>query len=79
MLYPQVPIKTWCNRYKIIRDRVVCGNCGDNSVEFTTPIAIKGYRGVETGVCSSCNVNPSQTRWVPVGEKELRTWERLRP
>lgn len=74
MILPIVSIEEWKKRYGIIGKPVECYMC-NKIVEYTTPIAIKGYRGLIAYHDGCCNT--PQT-YVPISKK-LEFWEKFRP
>lgn len=73
MIYPKTKIEEWAKRYKIRLDPMSCPRC-ERILEWKTPVAFKGYRGVNSEICPEHQEGVG--RVVPVGEK-VKEWETL--
>lgn len=75
MIYPDVPLEEWLDRYpELCVVERQCEGCG-RLMRASTPFIMKGYVGIESGDCSckknysrcSCRItitNEEHTRWV---------------
>lgn len=74
ILYPQVDIKEWCDRYKIELTEDYCRKC-KVVYPFTTPIAHKDWRGVTQDI-HECGPGYRQYILRPIGKNEDE-WNRI--
>lgn len=74
VLYPQVDLKEWCERYDIELTEDPCVKCGQ-VYPFTTPIALKDWRGVTQDI-HDCGPVYRQYILRPIGQEE-KNWEKF--
>lgn len=72
MIYPDVDLKSWCERYGLEIKRRACLHCGQ-VFETTVPVAVKGYRGLQAPL-HECGEKYVGSIFVPVGRKEIKFW-----
>ncbi|HLW56637.1 MAG TPA: hypothetical protein VKY27_04585 [Bacteriovoracaceae bacterium] len=75
MLYPNTDAQEWSKLYSLTPQYKECPCCGKEFLT-TIPVAIKGYRGLQTEV-HECGDDGVVTILVPVDEAEKDKWEKL--
>ena len=72
MLYPDTDCDSWANRYGLSIIKRNCPKCGE-SFETTIPVAIKGYRGLQSPE-HACGQKYANAVFVAVEKEEINFW-----
>lgn len=72
MIYPNIDLKIWAKRYGVKPKSKTC-LCCKQEFKTTIPVAIKGYRGLQTPV-HKCGERYINSIFVPIEKSEIEFW-----
>lgn len=75
MLYPNTNTKQWTELYNLKPQLKECPCCGKEFLT-TIPVALKGYRGLQTEV-HECGDEGVVTIFIPIDKSIKDKWEKL--
>ena len=73
MIYPNIALEKWINKYKLEVAAFFCPNCG-KTFRTEVPIIMKNYVGLESPV-HSCGKDFTKLVVTPRNEDEMKFWE----
>ena len=75
MIYPDVTLNFWTNKYRLPIETKKCAKCRKN-FKTSVPILIKGYAGLETPT-HKCNRKFNSAIFTPITDKTKKEWESI--